>query len=215
MPIGTGVPGEDFSARVIFKAPGIVPLFWAVTHEFSSNVGGTSDDDFATFAGSLAGFHQVLLNPAFLIDRVVVSTLAADSEPYDVTKLAVFEQNLPGARVQSGDILPLNNVVLVKRVVVGGRLGNMLLRGMLQEGDVASPGGVPGLSDMETMQTDVETAVTASGLGDYIGGSLSNLQLYMITKGLVDNTERPITGFRVAGITNKKLNNKYFDKGIL
>lgn len=215
MAIGTGVPGEDFSARVIFKAPGIRPQYWAVTHEFSSNVGGTSDADFSAFADKLALFHASLLNTAFQIDRVVISTLAEDSSPYDVTKLAVFEQSLQGLRTSSGDVAPLVNVVLIKRVVVGGRLGNMLLRGLLQEGDLASPGGVPALADQAGLQDEVNAAVTSSGLEAHLGDPLANLQLYMITKGLVDNIERAIQYYIVAGLTAKKLNNKYFDKGIL
>jgi len=215
MPIGTGVPGEDFSARVIMRAPGIIDQFWACTHEFSSNGGGTIDSAFEAFATSLAQFHSGCLRESFFVERVVISTLARDSSPYDVTKLAVYEFGLAGALTASSDVLPLWNVVLVKRLVPNGRLGNMLLRGMLSETDVSSPGGVPQLTSKENIQTVIDNSIASSTLGDYIGSEATNLQLYMITPGELNNIERPVMGFQVSRLTYKKLNNKYFDKGIL
>jgi hypothetical protein len=211
MGIGTGVPGEDFSARVIFRAPGIVDQRWAVTHEFSSNVGATEDGSFRDFADSLAVFHLNLLMPAFFVERVVLSTLAADSAPYDPTTLAVYEYNTAGQRSADGDIIPLANVVLVKRLVPNGRLGSMLLRGMLTEADISSPGGVPQITSISAMQVEVSDVVDAQ-LAPYLSAAATDLQLYMITLGLLDNTERAISGYLVKSLTNKKLNNKYFDR---
>lgn len=212
MAIGTGTAGEDFSVRVIMKAPGIVPLYWANTWECSSVLGSTSDGDWVSFADSLAQFHAGLLMPPFIVDRVVVSTLATDSEPYDVTKLAVFEQNKLGVRPAAGDISPLWNCVLVKKLVLPGRLGNLLLRGWLTEGDLNSPGGVPSLADKDGLQGELDAVVSASGLNNYFLSDAVNLTLMMITTGLIDNTERIIGGLSVAGLTQKKLNNKYFDR---
>jgi len=211
MGIGTGVPGEDFSARVIFRAPGIVDARWAVTHEFSSNTGGTEDGSFRDFADSLSTFHRAMLMPAFFVERVVLSTLAEDSAPYDPTTLAVFEYDLPGTRDATGDILPLANVVLVKRVVPSGRLGNMLLRGFLTEEDVSSPGGIPQITSVSSVQIELEDVVNVQ-LAPYLAADATDLQLYMITTGIIDNTERAISRYQVKGLTNKKLNNKYFDR---
>jgi hypothetical protein len=127
----------------------------------------------------------------------------------------VFEYAEFGTRVGTGDIVPLVNCLLVKRVVSNGRLGNMLLRGMLQEGDLNSPGGIPGLTDKAGLQTEVQNALTATEFDFYLSAAAENIQLYMITKGLIDNTERAVNSFLVQGLTAKKLNNKYFDKGIL
>jgi hypothetical protein len=215
MAIGTGTPGEDFSARVIFSAPGIVPQQWAVTHEFSTNILGPEDAEWQAFADRMAAFHIALLATAFTLERIVISTLAEDSAPYDPTRLGVFEYAEFGTRVGTGDIVPLVNCLLVKRVVSNGRLGNMLLRGMLQEGDLNSPGGIPGLTDKAGLQTEVQNALTATEFDFYLSAAAENIQLYMITKGLIDNTERAVNSFLVQGLTAKKLNNKYFDKGIL
>jgi hypothetical protein len=212
MPIGTGTAGEDFTVRVIMKAPGIIPQFWANTWEMSSVLGSTSDVDWSTFAFNLATFHAGMLMSPFIVDRVVVSTLATDSEPYDVTKLGVFEVNLEGARGAAGDIVPLWNCVLVKKVVLPGRLGNLLLRGFLTEGDLNSPGGVPGLADKPGIQGELEAVVSASHLEDYLDSLGVNLKLMMISTGVIDNIERPVQYLQVAGLTQKKLNNKYFDR---
>jgi hypothetical protein len=91
----------------------------------------------------------------------------------------------------------------------------MLLRGMLQEGDLNSPGGIPGLTDKPGLQTEVQNALVDSEFAGYLSAEAENIQLYMITKGLIDNTERAVNSFLVQGLTAKKLNNKYFDKGIL
>jgi hypothetical protein len=211
MPIGTGVPGEDFSARVIFRAPGVQDQRWAVTHELSSNLGGTVDGSWQDFADSLAGFHQLLLMPAYFIERVTISTLAADSSPYDPTRLAVFEYDINGGRDADGDIIPLANVLLVKRLCIGGRLGNMMLRGMLTEADTSSPGGVPQVTSVLSLQSEVDAAVTAQ-LSGYLAGDATDLQFYLIRAGIIDDEERAVTGFKVKGLTNKKLNNKYFDR---
>lgn len=212
MPIGVGTPGEDFSARVIFSAPGIVPQRWAVTHEFSTNLTAPTDAEWQTFADSMAAFHLGLLATSFQVERVVISTLAADGAPYDPTTLGVFEYAEFGTRVGTGDIAPLVNCLLVKRIVTNGRLGNMMLRGLLQEGDLNSPGGIPGLTDKPGLQGELNTALTDSGFSGYLAGDAVNIQLYMITLGLVDNTERAVTDFLVQGLTAKKLNNKYFDR---
>lgn len=211
MGIGTGVPGEDFSARVIYRADAIQPQRWAVTHEFSSNAGATEDGSFRDFADSLKAFHQVLLHPAFFIERVVLSTLAEDGAPYDPTTLAVFEYNENGTRTVAGDISPLWNVLLIKRIVPTGRLGNMMLRGMLTENDLVSVGGVPSVGSVSSLQTEVNAAVS-DNLASYLADAATDLQLYMITPGLIDDVERPISAYTVKGLSYKKLNNKYFDR---
>jgi hypothetical protein len=207
-------PGEDFTARVIMQLPGAVPLRWANTYELSTNVGS----DFTAwqpFADALANFHLAMLQSPFLVESVVISTLVADSAPYNPSNLAVFDYAQHGQRANvSGDnIYALNNCLLVKRLVPVGRHGNLLLRGFLTEADVTSTGGIVELTSISGCESIMQDALSASGLSGYYGTAAENIQLYMITAGLIDNVERVITDFRVKGLTSKKLNNKYFNRG--
>lgn len=204
--------GEDFSARVIFMLDGPVPLRWACTHEFSTNVGGSSAN-IDTFVGSLKDFHIALLNPAFQVEKIVVSTLAEDSAPYDPTTFKVYTLGEFGTRSSLSDIYALEQCLLVARIASSGRNGHMLLRGFLNESDVSSVGGKPSLNDLSAVQGEVNGAATTSSLDSYLSPAApTDVQLYMITAGLLDNTEREISQFTVQRMTNKKLNNKYFDK---
>lgn len=204
--------GEDFSARVIFKLDGPIPLRWAVTHELSTNIGGDSTA-LDTAAAQIESFHVRMLLEPYQVEKVVLSTLAADSHPYDPTTFKVFDFNAFGTRsAGDNDVYDLNNVLVVNRTVSFGRLGHMFLRGTLHEGDVSSTGGRVALNDAAALNTELQSAVTASGIGSLLSGTATDVQLYMIRPGLVDNEERAISGFQVSRLGQKKLNNKWFNR---
>jgi hypothetical protein len=205
--------GEDFSARVIFMLDGPIPLRWATTHEFSTNVGGSSANIDA-FVATLLNFHQMLLLEPYQIEKIVVSTLAVDGSPYDPLTFKVYEEGVFGTRAIPGtDPYMLEACLLITRVVSSGRNGHILLRGMLGEGDISSSGGRVALADLSAIQTEVATALGDSALDAYMAPALpEDVQLYTIRPGLLDNDERPISNFLPKRLTTKKLNNKYFDR---
>lgn len=205
--------GEDFSARCIFKLDGPIPLRWAVTHEFSTNVGGDSGS-IDGLVETLATFHTSLLLPVFALEKIVVSTLAEDGSPYDPTTFKVYEFGAAGTRTgPTGEAYALESCVLVARVASSGRNGHMMLRGYLTEDDVQAVGGRVSLADLGAVQGEITDQITVSGLNAFLsGGSPADAQLYMISPGLIDNDERAISTFLAQRLTSKKLNNKYFDR---
>lgn len=208
------LPGEDFSLRIIFKLDGARPLYWATTHEFSTNTGGSSAN-IDTFVGHAIAFHQLLLLTPYQIDRAVVSTLAEDGDPYDPETFKVYPSGAFGSRPLDGeDAYDLNIALLISRNVGFGRLGHMMLRGLLTEGDLTSIGGVVQLADRAGLDAELQSAIGGSShFHDYLSGdSPADVQLYQIRPGTLDNEERPISGYSVQRATSKKLNNKYFRK---
>lgn len=204
--------GEDFSLRIIFKLDGPVPLRWACTHEFSTNIGGSSSN-IDNFAVSMMGFHQRLLLTPYQVEKAVVSTLAEDGSPYDPETFKIYEGVGFGLRsLDDNDAYDLNNVLVVNRMVEFGRIGHMFLRGTLHEGDVQSIAGRVVLGDQPGIDDEVQTAVTGSGINTFMTGSATDVQLYMIKPGLVDNQERAVTGFIANRLGQKKLNNKWFNR---
>lgn len=206
--------GEDFSVRVIMKQDAVIPVRWANTHELSTNVGGITFGGWEAFAEAVRDFHRFLLVPDYKVERVIISTLAEDGAPYNPSNLAVFEYNVAGLRTSGGtsDVYDLRTVLHLKRDVDFGREGNLLLRGFLKESDVTTVGGTTRLNDIPAVQLEVDAAINDTTMQNYIGAGAGDIQLYMITTGLVNNTERAVNGFTVHGITSKKLNNKYFNR---
>lgn len=209
----TPLPGEDFSLRIIFKLDGARPLYWATTHEFSTNDGGSSAN-IDTFVGHAITFHQSFLLTPYQIDRAVVSTLADDGHPYDPTTFKVYPSGVFGDRSLDGnDAYDLNIALLVSRNVGFGRLGHMMLRGTLHEGDITSIGGIVQLADRAALDAEMQGYINGgSHFHDYLAGSASDVQLYQIRPGTLNNEERAINGYSVQRATSKKLNNKYFRK---
>lgn len=212
MSVLSPVAGEDFSIRVISYLPGAVPLAWANTWEVSGGAAVTLVE-LQAIANALLSFHTALTLSPYIVDRAVISTLAADSEPYNVDNLAVVSWNTNGGRsLVTGDAYDLGATLLVKKVTAIGRHGNLMLRGYLKESDVNSPAGVVQLVSLGSVQTEIDGALTSSGLDDYLGLGILGSSIALITAGTLDNEERAVESLLVKGMSRKKLNNKYFDR---
>ncbi len=208
----TPTAGEDFSIRVISKLDGPVPIRWANTWEVSGGLDTTQEllDD---IADGLALFHKALLLEQYMVEKVVISTLAADGQPYDPETFAVREVGLSGTRGAAGSQpYTLNACLLVKKSVAYGRSGSLLLRGMLTEAEVDGSTGLVKLANVAALQSNFDTAFNLGSLGSYLAGGSGQTKLALITPGTLNNTEREITGMVVQRLTHKKLNNKYFNR---
>jgi hypothetical protein len=73
-----------------------------------------------------------------IIDRAAVSSYVPDSQPYDPDTLTTFPYSLPGQRSASGEVLPLELCLFIRRNVNFGRDGRLLYRGCLTEGDMSA-----------------------------------------------------------------------------
>lgn len=112
---------------------------WANNYEVQA-VNDIPDPTFALqeLADRLVALERALHLSFIVIDRVVVSTYVPDSQPYNPNALATFSYNQNGQRNVSGDVLPLEACLYVRRVTYFGRNGRLLYRGALAEADVGT-----------------------------------------------------------------------------
>jgi hypothetical protein len=116
---------------------------------------------------------------------------------------------LPGDRsVGIGTPAPLKTCLHVKRLPESGRVGRIFHRGVLLLGDLTTFGGEFALAapgDIDTLHDD---ALAAGEIAQFwvTGEQLLKLSLIGET-GLT----REIENFVVAGVSDVKLNHKYFD----
>jgi len=138
---------------------------WANNYEIQA-VNDIPDPEFAlqALADRLVSLERAIHLNITAIDRVTISTYAPDSQPYNPDALATFPYNQLGQRSISGDILPLEICLFVRRSVDFGRDGRLLYRGCLTEADVATTGMRMGL--MTAAINFFQNAITSwQGLG--------------------------------------------------
>lgn len=209
--------GAYFSSRVVMRADTAGgPIRWANTHEWGTitQLGGTTVD-VGALAVAMIDFHRALLNQAFFVESITISTPAEDGKPYNPDTFYALTAMLRGNRgvdsVGQTAILPLVNVLHCKRAVMSGREGNMLLRGYLQEGDIVSD---PLTGSVVLVDSQLIPAAVAAAWTDLVNQAQTagaKPAMFKCVNGTTSQ-EREVTGLLVKGITDKKLNNKYFDK---
>lgn len=181
-------------------------LEWRQSLELDAPAGGIG----VTFdlVGQAIGDAWVsILRREFTVERVVIGTLAEDGKPYNPETFAVVPVGLRGTRgaatSEVGNVLPLSTVLHVQKVVSTGRLGAMLIRGMLSEADISSDanGGVF-LTNPSGIQTEIDGMFSA-----IVAGLAGAATVSLISgAGLVLNS-REVTGLRVKGVSSKGIRN--------
>lgn len=181
-------------------------LEWRQSLELDAPAGGIGVT-FDLVGQALGSAWQKILRREFTVERVVIGTLAEDGKPYNPDTFAVVPIGLRGTRgavtSEAGNVLPLSTVLHVQKVVSTGRLGAMLIRGMLSEADISSDanGGVS-LTNATGIQAEIDTlfADIQAGLGGAATVSLiSGFGLVL--------TSREVTGLRVKGVSSKGIRN--------
>jgi hypothetical protein len=195
----------------------IVPnanIAWANTYEIMATETITDPDEVAnelqTLKTIFTNCERGLLNAAYILDRIVISTYVPDGQPYNPYTFSSFSVNLPGEYVTPGNpLLPLQFCTLVKRVVPFGRQGNILYRGIVaaNNANVTSAGTIidsSRVSQITNVLQEFKNALTTNGW-----------RLVMVTgRETVDySTLRIVLDLNVkSDMRFKKLNNRYFDK---
>lgn len=188
----------EATVQVWFRADSAKgPQYWRNTWEIDLGIGGFWANNLETVAQAFATFHKTFLLPVFTIDHVVVSTIAADGEPYNPDTFSVTPINQAGTRtLPSGEhALPLVNVLHVRKTVVRGRPGRLMLRGALGTSDIVSDiSGVTKLADPAGLE---------SGIDGKFGELLTNLGAVvpaLVGSGLAANP-RPVVSLNIAGLS--------------
>jgi hypothetical protein len=205
--------GEALTVRTYKVVPG-QPLAWANTYEILSNQPASQLDQVVLILERLrdiiVSFERSILNAAYVLDRIVVSTYVPDGTPYDPYTFVSFPIGLAGQYFTPGNpLLPLQFCALVKRIVNFGRQGNILFRGIVAANDaeITPSGTVIKPNRVDSIQSALNTFM--SELATY-GFSLAMVRG---RQAVETSTLRLVSALNAKrDMTFKQLNNRYFDK---
>jgi hypothetical protein len=183
---------------------------WVNSYEFRSIATG-DDSQLLTLASVLVLFEQNLHFSQVKFDRVLVSTWAADSKPYDPDAFLSLPQTEAGAASGGSTILPLDKALSVRRVPSSGRFGHLFFRGALDETMVEAPAGKSVLTTPSAIQAAIDAQVEASELDLYLGNPATGpLQMVM-----VDSTAtivRNVVSLAVGGVGTVPTDHAWFNR---
>jgi len=126
---------EVLTVRTYKIVPG-AQIAWANTYELivdnpSQDVGEVATRLF-NLRGAFVTLERGLLNVAYVLDRIIISSYVADSQPYNPFTFASYTIGLPGQFTSgTNPLVPLQLCVLAKRLVDFGRQGSLLFRGIV------------------------------------------------------------------------------------
>lgn len=183
---------------------------WANTYEFKAATSGGAAELQAA-GEACVDFERLMTHDVIRYERLLISTWTPDSVPYNPESFMSIPQALLGDIGPVGDMLPLNQCLAIARRPLSGRFGHIFLRGALQEADVAAPSGTAVLSAPITMNTNIQTALTTSTLGDYITvGGHTTLVMVMVTADGSNN--RPVATLTAQGVTTLPMDHAWFNR---
>lgn len=202
--------GDRFVLRVIKFLTTNPDNKWANSYEFRATESG-SESLLETLGDALVSFEQALSHDVVSFDHLLISTWEADSKPYDPLVFASIPLTVNGTIGPVGDMLGLNNCLSLARVATSGRFGHIFIRGFLEEVQVHAPAGKTVLVDRPGIQSDVDDALSESGLDNYVGSTASGaFKMVMINK---DGTQmRDVNSIRVQGVSAVPLDHAWFNR---
>lgn len=142
MSILTPAPGERFNVRVYKYWEGNYENEWSNVYHLV----GVAEPDYATLiesAENILAWERLLHDGRITFARIIVSTGAPDSDPYDGNEYVIVPATGTGARAPGllGDILPLTQVRFVRFAPSLGRSSLLGYRGSMYEGEVNASSG--------------------------------------------------------------------------
>jgi len=195
--------GEVVTVRIYKRFGGYL---WANNYEMQA-VNNLSDPSSALqeLANNLVALERALHLTDIIIDRVTISTYAPDSQPYNPDNLATYPYSQFGQRTFSGDVLPLDACLFIRRNTNFGRDGRLFYRGCLSEADVGTRGFRGVLTG--SSQTAIRNIVT-----NWYQTGLSPQWRFVMASGNPNPTSiRLVVALDPSEkVVYKKLNNRYF-----
>jgi hypothetical protein len=179
---------------------------WANNYEIQA-VSNIPDPPFAlqALADRIVALERALHLVDITVDRVTISTYAPDSQPYNPDTLATFPYNQFGQRTYSGDALPLDACLFIRRNTDFGRDGRLLYRGCLSEADVGTRG-------FRGVLTNAAITSIRNIIANWYQTGLGAQWRFVMASGTPNPTNiRPVIGLDPSEkVVYKKLNNRYF-----
>lgn len=202
--------GDLFTVRVVKRLSTNPSDKWANSYEFRATLAGSTDELLA-LGSAVVSFEQKMHKNTVRFDRLLISTWEADSVPYDPTSFLSTTLTASGTLGGSGDNLALNIALSVTRQAQSGRFGHLFLRGSLEEGDVSAPAGKMTLLLPDDMQDTLDSAITTSGLDDYIGATPAGA-FGMVMINRTGTQVRAVTGLRAQGVSTVPTDHAWFNR---
>jgi hypothetical protein len=204
---------EVLTVRTYKTVPG-AQIAWANTYELIVDDESQDVNEVTTRLGNLRNafvtLERGLLNVSYTLDRIIISSYVADSQPYDPFTFVSETIGLPGQFTSgSNPLVPLQLCVLVKRLTNFGRQGNILYRGIVtrNETTVTPTGTIVSSARITAIENALNTFLnTIRQLGFDLVMARGREQVEIGTLRRVVRLEaKPDMRF-------KKLNNRYFDR---
>jgi len=183
---------------------------WANAYEFRSTLAGSTDELLA-LGSALINFEQQMHKTFVRFDRLLISTWEADSVPYDPASFLSTTITASGLYGGSGDALSLNQCLSITRQAQSGRFGHIFYRGFLDEPIVTSPAGTPSLVGPDDVQDQVDSALSSSGMDDYVGITPAGA-FGMVMVNRDGSNVRPVTALHVQGISVLPMDHAWFNR---
>jgi hypothetical protein len=204
---------EVLTVRTYKVLPG-APLAWANTYELIVDNGSVDVNEVAARLNDLknafVNLERNLLNVAYVLDRIIISTYVPDGTPYNPYTFASYAVNQSGTYTSgTNPLLPLQLCTVVKRIVNFGRQGTLLYRGIVTRNDAEiTPGGtIISVNRANAISSLLNTWIAAVRQAGF------DLVMARGSQSVEIGTLRRVTGLSVRReMTFKKLNNRYFDR---
>lgn len=199
-----------FTMRIVKRHANNPALKWANAYEFRATIAGSTDELLA-LATAWVNFEQRMHQSFVRFDRLLISTWEADSTPYNPANFISTTLTAAGLFGAGGDPEPLTVALSVTRQAASGRFGHIFYRGYLSEAQVGSPAGKPALTAPDDEQDTLDSALSTSGVEDYIGLTPSGaFGLVMVNK---DGTQvRPVYALRAQGVSQLPLDHAWYNR---
>lgn len=210
MPVSSYAVDDLFVFRVVKHLSTNPDRQWANTYEFQATVAG-SEDELLALGTALVNFESEMALTTVTFDRIIISTWAPDSKPYDPEAFISSSLTAGGTVVPGSDMQPLTMALSVARMATNGRFGHIFLRANLQETDTIAPAGKSILVDRAVKQAELNTAQSESDLLDYIGVAATG-GFRMVLIGKTAGEVRPVTFLRVQGVTQLPVDHTWFNR---
>jgi hypothetical protein len=204
---------EVLTVRTYKTVPG-AQIAWANTYELIVDNPSQDVTEVTTRLNNLRNafitLERGLLNAAYTLDRIIISSYVADSQPYDPFTFVSYTVSLPGQFTSgSNPLVPLQLCVLAKRLTNFGRQGSLLYRGIVTRNETTvTPTGTvisaARVTAIENALNNFLTAIRQLGFDLVMARGREQVEI---------GTLRRVVGIEVKqDMRFKKLNNRYFDK---
>jgi len=207
MPLQSVSTGEVFTVRVykLFNRYRFANTYEIVAQQDES---GTGEVFWKQLADRFVTLESQLYLNFIQIDRVVISSYVPDGLPYNPTSFISLPYSTFGQTPVSGDIVPANMCMVVRKNVTYGRDGRNFYRGTMNEADLV--GGFPEGTLSPNRRNNIQNL-----FNNWYSGFVNNTIFRVcLASGIPNPTNvRIVTDFVVENrVTSKKINNRYFKR---